>query len=177
MWGGIYHVIDSPTWFIDIEIYKYKPMSTDIHLPQQIFHSTIGDINLSELTSPWLILYFYPKDNTAGCSLQAHDFSQLLPQFQQLGATIIGVSRDSIKSHHNFTEKQCITFPLISDADETLCQHFDVIKQKNMYGKQVLGVERSTFIFKNGQLLRSYRKVKSKGHAEQVLQDLTHLNG
>lgn len=150
-------------------------MTEEITLPHQIFHSTIGDINLHQLDIEWLILYFYPKDNTAGCSLQAIDFSKLLNEFQQLGATIFGISRDGIKSHHNFIEKQCITFPLISDNDEILCKHFDVIKQKNMYGKQVFGIERSTFIFRNTQLQKVYRKVKSKGHAEQVLQDLIRL--
>lgn len=146
-----------------------------ISLPQHTFHSTHGDIRFQDIATEWLILYFYPKDSTAGCTLQANDFSQLLSQFQQLNATIIGVSRDSLKSHQNFTEKQCISFPLISDADETLCQHFDVIKEKNMYGKKVFGIERSTFMFRAGTLQKVYRKVKSKGHAEIVLHDLQKL--
>ena len=96
-------------------------------------------------------------------------------QFTALGATIIGVSRDSVKSHQNFTEKQALSINLISDKEEVLCKHFDVIKEKNMYGKQVMGIERSTFIFHKGELVKSYRKVKAAGHAEQVLEDLKAL--
>lgn len=150
-------------------------MSESITLPNITFPSTTGEINLSNLNHDWLVLYFYPKDSTAGCTVQAVDFSALQQQFNELDVTIIGVSRDSVKSHQNFTAKQNLSIELISDSDEVLCQHFDVIKEKNMYGKKVLGIERSTFIFHQGQLVKSYRKVKAKEHATQVLDDLKAL--
>lgn len=150
-------------------------MSESITLPNTTFPATTGEINLSNLNHDWLVLYFYPKDSTAGCTVQAVDFSALQQQFNELDATIIGVSRDSVKSHQNFTAKQNLSIELISDSDEVLCQHFDVIKEKNMYGKKVLGIERSTFIFHQGQLVKSYRKVKAKEHATQVLDDLKAL--
>ncbi|WP_130802967.1 peroxiredoxin [Acinetobacter ihumii] len=149
--------------------------SENISLPNQSFPATHGEINLTELTSPWLIIYFYPKDSTPGCTTQAVGFSCLKDQFDDLDASIIGISRDSVKAHQNFTEKQSLSIELISDKDEMLCQHFDVIKEKNMYGKKVMGIERSTFIFHNQQLVKSYRKVKAAGHAEQVLEDLKML--
>lgn len=151
-------------------------MSNDnISLPNQTFPTTHGEINLADVSAEWLILYFYPKDSTPGCTTQAVGFSCLKDQFDALGATVIGVSRDSVKAHQNFTEKQALTIDLISDKDEILCQHFDVIKEKNMYGKKVMGIERSTFIFHNKKLVKSYRKVKAAGHAEQVMEDLKTL--
>ena len=150
-------------------------MSKQIQLPNQEFPATQGEINLTELTNEWLVLYFYPKDSTPGCTTQAIGFSCLKDQFDALNCKIVGVSRDSVKAHQNFTEKQALTIDLISDKEEVLCKHFDVIKEKNMYGKQVIGIERSTFIFHNKQLVKSYRKVKAAGHAEQVLEDLKTL--
>ena len=150
-------------------------MTEHIQLPNQIFPATTGEINLTEIASQWLILYFYPKDSTPGCTTQAVGFSCLKDQFDTLNTTIIGVSRDSVKAHQNFTEKQSLTINLISDKEEVLCKHFDVIKEKNMYGKKVMGIERSTFIYHNGQLVKEYRKVKAAGHAEQVLDDLKAL--
>ena len=150
-------------------------MTEQITLPQQSFPSTTGEVNLLEVPTDWLIVYFYPKDSTPGCTTQAIGFSSLKDQFDALNTTILGVSRDSAKSHQNFTEKQALTINLISDKEEVLCQHFDVIKEKNMYGKKVMGIERSTFIFHNGQLVKEYRKVKAAGHAEQVLEDLKTL--
>ncbi len=144
-------------------------------LLNQTFATTHGEINLSQVDSAWLIVYFYPKDSTPGCTTQAVSFSCLKDQFEALGATIFGVSRDSVKAHQNFTAKQELTIDLISDKEEVLCKHFDVIKEKNMYGKQVMGIERSTFIFHNGTLVKEYRKVKAAGHAEQVLEDLKAL--
>ncbi|WP_122899607.1 peroxiredoxin [Acinetobacter sp. B51(2017)] len=144
-------------------------------LLNQTFATTHGEINLSQVDSAWLIVYFYPKDSTPGCTTQAVSFSCLKDQFDALGATIFGVSRDSVKAHQNFTAKQELTIDLISDKEEVLCKHFDVIKEKNMYGKQVMGIERSTFIFHNGTLVKEYRKVKAAGHAEQVLEDLKAL--
>ena len=150
-------------------------MSENIQLPDQSFPTTEGELNLTQIESEWLVLYFYPKDSTPGCTTQAIGFSCLKDQFEALNCQIIGVSRDSVKSHQIFTEKQSLNFNLISDRQEILCKHFDVIKEKNMYGKQVMGIERSTFIFHNKQLVKSYRKVKAAGHAEQVLEDLKVL--
>lgn len=151
-------------------------MSTEsLGLPNQSFNTTTSEVNLTELATPWLILYFYPKDSTPGCTTQATDFSSLKSQFDDLNTSILGVSRDSVKAHQNFTEKQQLTINLISDKEEELCQHFDVIKEKNMYGKKVMGIERSTFIFHNGKLIKEYRKVKAAGHAQQVLEDLKQL--
>ncbi|CAM4229179.1 hypothetical protein F901_02327 [Acinetobacter dispersus] len=150
-------------------------MSENIQLPNHTFPTTQGEINLAETSSEWLVLYFYPKDSTPGCTTQAVGFSCLKDQFDTLNCQIIGVSRDSVKAHQNFTEKQSLSIDLISDKEEVLCKHFDVIKEKNMYGKQVMGIERSTFIFHNKQLVKSYRKVKAAGHAEQVLEDLKAL--
>ena len=150
-------------------------MSTELSLLNQVFPTTIGDINLSQVDTDWLIVYFYPKDSTPGCTTQAVGFSCLKDQFDALETTILGISRDSVKAHQNFTAKQNLTIDLISDKEEVLCQHFDVIKEKNMYGKQVMGIERSTFIFHQGELVKEYRKVKAAGHAEQVLEDLKAL--
>ncbi|WP_163120863.1 peroxiredoxin [Acinetobacter portensis] len=152
-------------------------MSAQLSLLNQVFPTTTGEINLSEVPTEWLIVYFYPKDSTPGCTTQAVGFSCLKDQFDALNTTILGISRDSVKAHQNFTEKQNLTINLISDKEEVLCQHFDVIKEKNMYGKKVMGIERSTFIFHNGQLVKEYRKVKAAGHAEQVLEDLKALQG
>ena len=150
-------------------------MTENIQLPNQSFPTTTGEVNLSNLPSKWLIVYFYPKDSTPGCTTQAIDFSGLKDQFEVLNCTISGVSRDSIKTHQNFTEKQALTINLISDKEEVLCNLFNVIKEKNMYGKKVMGIERSTFIFHKGVLVKAYRKVKAAGHAEQVLEDLKAL--
>ena len=122
------------------------------------------------LQNQGLILYFYPKDNTAGCTTQAKDFSERLGEFTKLGFVMIGVSRDSVKSHQNFMLKQDLNLALISDTDETLCQHFDVIKPKQLYGKTYLGVVRSTFVFdKTGKMTASFRNVKAKGHVAALL--------
>lgn len=149
--------------------------NVEILLPDQVFPTTTGEINLSDLDNEWLVIYFYPKDSTPGCTTQAVGFSCLKDQFDALNVKIVGVSRDSVKSHQNFTAKQALTIDLISDKEEVLCKHFDVIKEKNMYGKMVMGIERSTFIFHNKKLVKSYRKVKAAGHAEQVLEDIQAL--
>ena len=148
---------------------------SEIGLLHHFFPTTTGEINLAQLDAAWLIIYFYPKDSTPGCTTQAVGFSCLKDQFDALNTTILGVSRDSVKAHQNFTEKQNLSINLISDKEEILCNHFDVIKEKNMYGKKVMGIERSTFIFHNGKLVKEYRKVKAAGHAEQVLEDLKAL--
>lgn len=128
---------------------------------------------LREQLGHWLVLYFYPKDSTPGCTTEGLDFNALLEDFRAAGASVMGVSRDSLRAHDNFCAKQGFNFPLISDADEALCNAFDVIKLKNMYGKQVRGIERSTFLINpDGQLSASWRKVKVAGHAQAVLDNL-----
>ena len=122
-----------------------------------------------------LVVYFYPKDSTPGCTTEAQGFRDSIAAFKAAGYTVVGISRDSVKSHQNFVCKQELNFPLLSDKEETVCTQFDVIKEKNMYGKKVMGIERSTFIFHNGKLVKEYRKVKAEGHAEQVLEDLKAL--
>jgi len=117
-----------------------------------------------------LVLYFYPKDHTPGCTTESQDFRDLYADFLAVNCQIVGVSRDSLKSHASFREKQSLPFALISDADEALCTLFDVIKMKNMYGKQVRGIERSTFLIApDGTLAAEWRKVKVAGHAAAVL--------
>lgn len=150
-------------------------MSESIRLPDLELASTEGTINLAHGTDDWLLLYFYPKDSTPGCTTQANEFSQMQAEFQALKVKIIGVSRDSLASHQRFIDKQNINFCLISDADEQLCQHFAVIKEKNMYGKKVMGIERSSFLFHQGQLQQEWRKVKAAGHAELVLDAIRAL--
>jgi len=163
-------------WLIFLKKFrKIGETMSEISLPEHTFSTTTGEINLAQLDAEWLVIYFYPKDSTPGCTTQAVGFSCLKDQFDALNTTILGVSRDSIKAHQNFTEKQNLTINLISDKEEVLCKHFDVIKEKNMYGKKVMGIERSTFIFHNGKLVKEYRKVKAAGHAEQVLEDLKAL--
>ena len=139
-------------------------------LPDLQVTSTQGEFNLTSLNGHYTLLYFYPKDLTPGCTTQAQDFRDLTAHFEQLNVKIYGVSRDPLKLHDKFTNKENIPFALISDVDETLCRQFDVIKLKNMYGKQVQGIERSTFLFDpNGQLIQCWRKVKAAGHAQTVL--------
>ncbi|MYN13822.1 redoxin domain-containing protein [Pusillimonas sp. TS35] len=133
--------------------------------------STQGETSLNCLKGHKAVLYFYPKDNTPGCTTEAQDFRDLYQQFVDAGCQVIGISRDSLKSHSGFTEKQALPFPLISDPDETLCELFGVMKMKNMYGKQVRGIERSTFLIgTDGVLLREWRGVRVPGHADEVLQ-------
>ena len=133
---------------------------------------TTGDeaaFTLSAAAKP-LVIYFYPKDNTPGCSNEAAAFRDLYPAFQAAGCTIVGISRDGLKSHANFKAKLELPFELLSDADETVCTLFEVMKLKNMYGKQVRGIERSTFVVdRAGNIAREWRGVKVAGHAEEVL--------
>jgi peroxiredoxin Q/BCP len=133
--------------------------------------STNGTFRLSDHAGHPVVLYFYPKDNTPGCTTEGAAFRDLHPKFRKAGAVVAGVSRDSMKSHENFKAKMEFPFPLISDPDEKLCKQFDVIRMKNMYGKQVRGIERSTFVIDaRGNLAREWRKVKVPGHAEEVLE-------
>ncbi len=123
-----------------------------------------------------VVLYFYPKDDTPGCTIQAQEFSQLKAAFAKLNTVVIGVSRDSVKSHGKFRDKYKLKINLLSDEAEKACQLFDVIKEKNMYGKKVIGIERSTFLLdEGGTLLKEWRKVKAAGHAEMVRQYILSL--
>jgi thioredoxin-dependent peroxiredoxin len=129
-----------------------------------------GTFTLSAQRGKIVVLYFYPKDDTPGCTVEGQDFAAHHKSFIKSGAVVVGVSRDSVKSHDKFCAKYAFPFPLISDADEVLCGMFGVMKMKNMYGKQVRGVERSTFIFdKTGALVKEWRGVKVPGHVEEVL--------
>jgi peroxiredoxin Q/BCP len=118
-----------------------------------------------------LVIYFYPKDMTSGCTRESQDFRDLYSAYRKAGVDIVGVSRDSVKSHDKFTEKEKLPFPLLSDEDERLCKLFDVIHEKSLYGRKYLGIERSTFLLDGtGILRREWRKVKVPGHAEEVLE-------
>lgn len=132
--------------------------------------------NWSDLKTKKVVLYFYPRDNTPGCTQESNDFKDLYSQFRKANIEIIGVSRDSLKSHEKFKQKFDLPFTLISDEDENLCKLLDVIKPKNMFGKKVKGIERSTFLFdKDGKLRQQWRKVKVKGHAQEVLESAKAL--
>lgn len=141
------------------------------------FNATNGlQAKLSDFQGKWLILYFYPKDSTPGCTIEGQEFRDAYSVLQAFNADVLGISRDSLKSHENFKCKQQFPFELISDQEETLCQLFDVIKMKSMYGKQVRGIERSTFIIDpNGILKHEWRKVTVKGHVAEVLKTLESL--
>ena len=124
-----------------------------------------------------LLVYFYPKDDTPGCTVEGSDFRDLHDQFSQLGVRIVGVSRDSIESHEKFKAKLNLPFELLSDSDETVCKLFDVIKPKMSYGKEVLGVQRSTFLFdESGKLMQEWRGISSAGHAQNVLDTVKSLS-
>ena len=142
-----------------------KPVK-DFSLP-----STGGTtFKLSEHKGKKLVLYFYPKDNTPGCTTEGVQFGELHRQFLKAGCTVFGISRDSIKSHENFKAKLGFPFDLLSDAEEAACAQFDVIKMKSMYGKKVRGIERSTFVLDGRSVLaREWRGLKVPGHAEEVL--------
>ena len=133
-------------------------------------------VSLADLCGHAVVLYFYPKDSTPGCTQEGLDFQALSREFAALGAVILGVSRDSVGSHEKFRAKQGFTFDLLSDVDETACRAYDVIREKNMYGRTVLGIERSTFLIDaQGVLRAAWRKVKVKDHARAVLEALKTL--
>jgi peroxiredoxin Q/BCP len=128
-------------------------------------------LSLSDFKDKNLVVYFYPKDNTPGCTLEGQDFRDHYPAFQAANTEILGVSRDSVNSHQRFREKQNFPFDLLADEDEALCRLFDVIHEKNMYGRKVMGVVRSTFLIDGDGVLRAeWRKVRVKGHVEAVLE-------
>lgn len=133
-------------------------------------------IKLSDLKGKNVVLYFYPKDNTPGCTKEGQDFRDYIRKFRARNTVVLGISRDSIKSHENFKAKQNFPFDLLSDEEEKLCDYFDVIKDKNMYGKKVRGVERSTFLIDaEGILRKEWRKVKVDDHVDEVLEAIKEL--
>jgi peroxiredoxin Q/BCP len=153
-----------------IEAGKPLPKST-LSLPLAL--SNGATTQLSDYVGKWLVLYFYPKDSTPGCTTEGIDFNALLPKFRKLGADVLGVSRDSLKSHQNFCAKQGFKFELVSDADEALCNAFGVIKPKKLYGREYVGIERSTFLIDPaGRVVEAWRPVKVPGHAQAVLDTL-----
>jgi len=134
-------------------------------------------IKLTDYQGRYIVIYFYPKDNTPGCTLEGQSFRDNIEKFTALNTIILGVSRDTVRLHETFKCKQEFPFDLLSDEDENLCQLFDVIKMKNMYGKQVRGIQRSTFLIDpKGTLIREWRKVKVKNHIEEVLDALTEAS-
>ena len=149
----------------------------DQKVPDFTLPATGGQsFNLAAQAGKTVVIYFYPKDSTPGCTTEAQQFRDLHPQFVAVNAVILGISRDSLKSHENFKTKQALSFELGSDSDEAVCNLFGVIKQKMMYGKQVRGIERSTFVIDaNGVLRREWRGVKVPGHAQDVLDYVTTL--
>ena len=131
------------------------------------------DLSLSDFSGRSLIIYFYPKDNTPGCTREGQDFRDMYTQFTKAGADILGVSRDSVKMHENFRNKHQFPFHLLSDKDELLCKQFDVIHEKKLYGRTYMGIERSTFLINpQGILIQEWRKLRVPGHAEAVLDAL-----
>lgn len=144
---------------------------SDLQVADFTLPATSGQtFTLSAQRGKTVVIYFYPKDSTPGCTTESQQFRDLHPQFIAANAVVVGVSRDSLKSHENFKAKQELPFELLCDKEETLCQQFDVIKMKKMYGKEVRGIERSTFVIDaTGALRREWRGVKVPGHAQEVL--------
>jgi len=146
------------------------PVTLDRKVPDFKAEATGGEFSLSTHKGKKIVLYFYPKDNTPGCTTEGVEFGKVYPRFKKAGADIFGISRDSLKSHEGFKAKMEFPFELISDPDEKLCELFGVMKMKNMYGKKVRGVERSTFVIDDdGKLRKEWRGVKVPGHVDDVL--------
>ena len=142
---------------------------TDIKL------AATGDqtVQLSDFRGKNIVLYFYPKDSTPGCTLEGQDFRDNKRKFSARNTIVLGLSRDSVKSHENFKSNQSFSFDLLSDPDEKLCKQFNVIREKNIYGKKAIGIERSTFLIdEDGILIKEWRKVKVRGHVEEVLEEI-----
>ncbi|AIL32797.1 peroxiredoxin [Basilea psittacipulmonis] len=135
-----------------------------------------GDISSNDFKGKITVLYFYPKDNTPGCTTEAQDFRDHLEAFKKLNIQVIGISKDTVKTHANFDQKHQLNFPLIADPEKEICQMFSVMKEKNMYGKKVWGIERSTFLFNHDAVLvKEWRGVKVPGHVQEVLQAAQEL--
>lgn len=138
--------------------------------------ATSGEFSLADAAGKALVLFFYPKDMTSGCTVEAREFRDILDKFRRAGALVLGVSRDSLKSHEKYREKESLPFHLLSDPEEKLCSQFDVIREKSLYGRKYMGIERSTFLIDaQGVLRREWRKVKVTGHAQEVLDAVREL--
>ena len=138
--------------------------------PTFTLEGTSGKWSLEEAAGSYVVVYFYPRDNTPGCTQEGESFTAAFPQFKKLKALIVGISPDSVSSHEKFKSKMGFPFELLSDVDRTVCKRYDVIQEKSMYGKKYMGVERSTFLIDAQGVLRAeWRKVKVNGHAEAVL--------
>lgn len=147
-----------------------SPSALGLSVPEFTAAATGGEFKLADFRGKSLVIYFYPKDSTPGCTTEAMQFRDAYAAFTAAGCIVVGISRDSIKSHEGFKSKLGLPFELISDGDESVCRLFDVIKTKNMYGKQVQGIERSTFLIDATGVLRcEWRKIKAEGHAGEVL--------
>ena len=134
------------------------------------------ELSLDNFKGSYLVIYFYPKDKTSGCTIESQDFRDFKNKFAKKNCKIVGVSRDSIKSHKSFIEKESLNFPLLSDPDETMCNAYGVMKEKSMYGRKYMGIERSTFLIgPDGSLIKEWRGVKVPGHVEEVYDFLTGL--
>jgi thioredoxin-dependent peroxiredoxin len=146
-------------------------------VPDFTAESTAGQpFSLGEARGKALVLFFYPKDATSGCTVEAQEFRELHASFRRAGAQIVGISRDSLKSHAKFRDKEALPFHLLSDPDEALCKLFDVIREKSLYGRKYMGIERSTFLIDDKGVMRhEWRKVKVAGHAQEVLEVLRSL--
>ena len=135
-----------------------------------------NQISIKDLRGKKVVLYFYPKDNTPGCTTESIEFNGLLKEFSKMNTLIFGISRDNLASHEKFKQKYDFSFELISDEDESVCNLFGVIKEKNLYGRKYLGIERSTFLIdEKGKLIAEWRKVKAKGHAQSILDHISGL--
>lgn len=140
--------------------------------------ATSGTIRSQDFKNGLLVIYFYPRDNTPGCTTEGQEFSAHHDELQKLNAEVLGVSTDSLESHRKFADKYGFPFALISDPEQKLCQQFDVIKEKNLYGRKYMGIERSTFILNDaGKIVREWRKVKVKGHVAEVFNAVRELAG
>jgi peroxiredoxin Q/BCP len=153
-----------------------EPAAPDHAAPDFTAASTNGTFSLASLAGKRVVLFFYPKDNTPGCTTESLAFRDLSPEFEAANAVIVGISRDSVKSHDNFKAKLELPYVLVSDGDEQVCLAYDVIKKKKMYGKEVRGIERSTFLIdEHGILRREWRGVKVPGHVNDVLEAVQAL--
>jgi peroxiredoxin Q/BCP len=154
----------------------FVPIAVDQPVPDFTAPSTAGVFTLSSLRGKKVVLFFYPKDNTPGCTTEGEQFRDAYKKLRKAGAIVVGCSRDSLKSHENFKAKMEFPFELIADTDEKLCTQFDVIKMKNMYGRQVRGIVRSTFLIDGaGKLVKEWRGVKVPGHVDAVLEAVKTL--
>ncbi|NRA74093.1 MAG: peroxiredoxin [Rickettsiales bacterium] len=151
-------------------------LKIDDNAPNFQANSTKGNLSLADLKNSNIVIYFYPKDMTPGCTTQAQEFSKLYSQFQESDTEIIGVSKDNLSSHNKFCEKENIPYPLLLDEEGEICNLYGVIKEKSMFGKKFLGINRSTFLIdKNRKVIKIWKSVKASGHAQKVLDAIKQM--